>query len=469
MSTSNDTVDLRDQRFLVVGLGASGLAAAKLLCERGARVSVNDVRSEAELGERAAEVRALGMELVCGEHPSALFTSVDHIIVSPGVPPLPALDEAERAGVPISSEIELASWFVAGRIVGITGTNGKSTVTTLIGQMSERAGLPTFVGGNLGRPLVEVVGTDAAGPNGVVVVELSSFQLERVTRLRVHVALLLNVTDDHLDRYADFDAYVAAKARIFERQQAADFAVLPAGDARCRRAFEEQGAVAAARYFGRVTEPGADGVYAADGVLTDARTGLSLPTSALKLRGGHNVDNACAAALACGLLGVPASVVEAVLRDFGGLGHRMQHVLERQGVTYYDDSKATNVGAAVAALDGLADLDAHGGRVVLIAGGRDKGGSYQPLVEAMRARGRGAVLIGDATPLLRDAFAGEPLPRVEARDMDAAVRAAADLAEPGDVVVLAPACSSFDWYGGYAERGRDFQRAVRALAQGGGS
>lgn len=458
-------IDIRGKRFLVVGLGTSGLAAARLLVEQGARVCVNDLRSEEELGARATDVRALGAELVTGGHPVELFTAVDHIVVSPGVPPLAALTEAERAGVPISSEIELASWFVTGRIVGITGTNGKSTVTTLIGQMCERAGLPTFVGGNLGRPLVEVVGTPAAGPEGAVVVELSSFQLERVTHLRCHVALLLNVTDDHLDRYTDFAAYVAAKARIFERQGAADFAVLQAGDALCREAFEAQHTPASARFFGRATASSEQGVGVVDGVIVDAVSGLALPTAELKIRGGHNVDNACAAALAARLLGIDAAVIASVLREFPGLSHRMQHVVSSRGVTFYDDSKATNVGAAVAALDGLSDLDATGGRVVVIAGGRDKGGSYAPLVEAMRVRGRAAVLIGDATPLLRAAFEGEALPRAEATSMDAAVKAAAELAQPGDVVVLAPACSSFDWYGGYAERGRDFQRAATQLAE----
>jgi len=457
-------IHIRGKRFLVVGLGTSGVAAARLLVEQGARVCVNDLRAEADLGARAAEVRALGAELVTGGHPVELFTAVDHIVVSPGVPPLAALTAAEQAGVPISSEIELASWFVAGRIVGITGTNGKSTVTTLIGQMCERAGLPTFVGGNLGRPLVEVVGTPAAGPEGVVVVELSSFQLERVAHLRCHVALLLNVTDDHLDRYADFAAYVAAKARIFERQGPGDFALLPAGDALCREAFEAQRTPASARFFGR-TASSTDGVGVVQGQIVDPVSGLALPVTDLKIRGGHNVDNACAAALAARLLGVDAAVVDAVLRDFPGLAHRMQHVAVHRGVTFYDDSKATNVGAAVAALDGLSALDATGGRVVVIAGGRDKGGSYAPLVEAMRVRGRAAVLIGDATPLLREAFEGEALPRAEATNMDEAVAAAARLAQPGDVVVLAPACSSFDWYGGYAERGRDFQRAVRQLAE----
>lgn len=460
-------ITIRGKRFLVVGLGTSGLAAARLLVEHGASVLVNDLRSEEELGARAADVRALGAELVTGGHPAELFTAVDHIVVSPGVPPLESLTAAERAGVPISSEIELASWFVSGRIVGITGTNGKSTVTTLIGQMAERAGLPTFVGGNLGRPLVEVVGTPAAGPEGVVVVELSSFQLERVTHLRNHIALLLNVTDDHLDRYADFAAYLAAKARIFERQGASDFAVLPAGDTLCREAFEAQRTSASARYFGRALS-GSDGVGVVDGNLVDAVSGLTLPIADLKIRGGHNVDNACAAALAARLLGIEPAVIAAVLREFPGLSHRMQHVAVSRGVTFYDDSKATNVGAAVAALDGLSELDATGGRVVVIAGGRDKGGSYAPLVEAMRVRGRAAVLIGDAAPLLRAAFEGESLPRAEATSMDAAVAAAAGLAQPGDVVVLAPACSSFDWYGGYAERGRDFQRAVKQLAESAG-
>jgi UDP-N-acetylmuramoylalanine--D-glutamate ligase len=207
-------------------------------------------------------------------------------------------------------------------------------------------------------------------------------------------------------------------------------------------------------------------VSVVDGAIVDPVSGLSLPTAELKIRGGHNIDNACAAALAARLLGIDARIIADVLREFPGLSHRMQYVASHRGVTFFDDSKATNVGAAVAALDGLSELDATGGRVVVIVGGRDKGGSYGPLVEAMRVRGRAAVLIGDATPLLRTAFQNESIPRVEASSMDGAVEAAAELARPGDVVVLAPACSSFDWYGGYAERGRDFQRATKQLAAG---
>ncbi len=449
--------DLSGKRFLVVGLGESGVAATRLLCSHGASVVVNDLRDEGSLGERAVAVRRLGAELVTGEHPVDLFVGVDHIVVSPGVPPLPALERALDAGVPVSSEIELASWFVEGRVVAVTGTNGKSTVTTLLGKMCAEAAFPSFVGGNLGTPLVEVVGTAAAGPEGVVVVELSSFQLERVNRFRAHIAMLLNVTPDHLDRYADFDAYVAAKARIFERQRPHDYAILPLGDARCDAAAE--GSDAARAYFGDAT----GGVAVVDGAITDPTSGLHVPLEELKIRGGHNAENACAAALAARLLGIPSQTIANVLRGFPGLPHRMQHVAEVAGVTYYDDSKATNVGAAVAALEGLADLDARGGRVVLIAGGRDKGGSYQPLVHALRVRGRGLVSVGESAPLIDAAFADSGLPRRSANHMDTAVREAAALAEPGDVVVLAPACSSFDMFRSYAERGDVFQDAVRGL------
>jgi len=448
-------LDLSGEKVLVVGLGVSGLSAAAVLRRAGAEVIVNDARDEAALGERVAEARALGATLALGGHDEALFTSVDRIVVSPGVPPLPALVAADAAGVPIASEVELASWFVESTVIAITGTNGKSTVTTMIGEMCRRTGRPTFVGGNLGEPVTAVVGTDAAGPDGLLVVELSSYQLERVDRFRAHVAVLLNVTEDHLDRYDSFASYAAAKARIFEGQRSGDAAIVPAGDELCLSMA--RASKAEIHRFG-----GLDGVVRVKGsALENGASSLSVPLASMLLRGAHNFDNACAAALAARLVGVEASDVGEVLVGFSGLPHRMQHVRRRAGVDWYDDSKATNVGAAVAAVDGLGELE---GRVVLIAGGVDKGGSWAPLVERMVDRGRAVVALGEAAGLVAEAFSGSGVTLSHAEDMEDAVRLAGELADVGDVVLLAPACASFDMYGSYAERGRAFAHRVSELA-----
>jgi UDP-N-acetylmuramoylalanine--D-glutamate ligase len=449
-------VELAGQKVLVVGLGKSGVAAARLLAEKGARVIGNDQREEHELSADALALRGAGVELSLGGHPAALFTSVDRIVTSPGVPALPALRAAEDMGVPIASEIELASWFVRAPILGVTGTNGKSTVTTLVGEMCQASGRSTFVGGNLGTPLVDVVGTPAAAEGGFVVVELSSFQLERVDRLRVHVAALLNVTDDHLDRYPSFAAYAEAKANVFRNQTPDDHAVVPEGDALCRGL--------ASRGLGRMRCYGGAGgeVRIEDDVIVDAESGLRLPVEAIRMFGRHNLDNACAAALIARLAGVGRDAIEGVLRAFSGLPHRMAHVRTLDGVDYYDDSKATNVGATAAALDGLSDRQ---GRVVLIAGGKDKGGDYQPVVTRMARQGRAAVLIGEATALIARALEPTGLPVESVATIEDAVARGRALARPGDVVLLAPACASFDMFRSYAHRGDVFQGAVRALPE----
>jgi UDP-N-acetylmuramoylalanine--D-glutamate ligase len=452
--------DLKGQRVLVVGLGASGRAAVRLLASRGAHVIANDHRTEEALGDALDGVRSTGAELALGGHDAEVFRSVDRIVVSPGVPPLEALAQAEAAGVPIVSEVELASWYLQGTVIGITGTNGKSTVTTLVGDMCRRTGRPTFVGGNLGSPLVDAVDTAAAGPDGFVVVELSSYQLERVDHFRAHVGVLLNVTEDHLDRYASFADYVAAKGRLFHGQRRGDAAVVPAGDALCASLAE-----ASAASLHRFGSP--DGEVRIDrGCVVNGSSSLALPVDALAVRGAHNYQNACAAALAARLAGVPASMVTEALRAFRGLPHRMQPVGRLGGVDYLDDSKATNVGAAVAALDGL---DMGEGRVVLVAGGMDKGGSYAPLRERLERVGRGLVLLGRAAPRIAEAFGGSSLPIEQAASMDDAVARARAMAQPGDAVLLAPACSSLDMYRSYAERGDAFQRAVRAVASAGGA
>ena len=446
-------MELSRKDVMVVGLGQSGLAVVRFLAARGARVQVNDQRDAQALGASASDAAALGAKLVLGGHPDRAFEDLDLIVVSPGVPPLPQLEAAERRGVPIVSEIELASRFIEAPIVAITGTNGKSTVTTLIGEMCARLGRPMFVGGNLGRPLIEAVGTDAAGKDGIVVVELSSFQLERVSRMRAHVAVLLNVTPDHLDRYPSFDAYSQAKARVFERQEASDFAILPADAPDLRELVKDGGTVV---LFGGLHGD----VRVADGVLVDSGGALRVPVRDLRIRGSHNVSNACAAALAARLMGVHADDIAAVLLEFGGLPHRMQYVRTVEGVEYIDDSKATNVGAAVASIDGLAG---SGGKIVLIAGGVDKGGSYQPLRDRMGEEGRAIIVLGEAAPLLERAFAGSPVELRRAESMSEAVTHAAELARAGDIVLLAPACSSFDMFRSYAERGDVFQQAVSNL------
>jgi len=438
----------------VVGLGLSGLRAARLLIEKGAHVTVNDARDASALGDRAKEAVALGATLDLGGHDAERLAQNDYIIVSPGVPPLEALSVAESRGVRIYSEVELASWFVKGSVIGITGTNGKSTVTTLVGEMCKATGRATFVGGNLGTPLVDVVGSAAAEESGFLVVELSSFQLERIAHFRAHVGVILNVTDDHLDRYAGLADYAAAKGRLFATQHKADHAIAPSGDALC---ISLAGVSPGTQHaFG-----GADGeVRVEAGVLRDARSGLSLPVSEIGIQGAHNLDNACAAALAARIAGVPREVIERVLREFKGLPHRMQHVAELGGVDFYDDSKATNVGASVAALVGLGRQNV---RVVLIAGGKDKGGSYAPLREVMEEHGVGLVLIGEASDLIAKAFEGTAMPVVRAGSMGDAVRKARDLAKSGDAVLLAPACASFDMFRSYAHRGDVFKEEVLAL------
>jgi UDP-N-acetylmuramoylalanine--D-glutamate ligase len=320
--------------------------------------------------------------------------------------------------------------------------------------MCKATGRPTFVGGNLGTPLCEVVGSPAATGNGYVVVELSSFQLERIEKFRAHVGVLLNITDDHLDRYDGLADYAAAKGRLFATQRTGDFALAPSGDQlSLSMARVSAGTLVA---FG-----GVDGEVAREGdALVDRVSGLRIPITELGIRGEHNISNAAAAALAARLAGVAPDAIASVLRSFKGLPHRMQHVASVQHVDYYDDSKATNVGAAVAALTGFARAKV---KVVLIAGGKDKGGSYAPLREVLDKHGAGLVLIGEASDLIARAFVGTSLPIARANTMEEAVRAAHRLARWGESVVLAPACASFDMFRSYAHRGDVFRDAVLAL------
>ncbi len=433
-------------------MGASGEAAALLAVLKGAAsVVLNDRREAADLvAERLLALANAGVRFGLGAHRAETFAKADLIVMSPGVPPLAVVAAAEARGVPVVSEIELATWFTRAPIVAITGTNGKSTVTTLVGEILRAQGVPTFVGGNLGDALSHAVDTPAAEPGGRLVVEVSSYQLEKIATFRPTVAVHLNLTPDHLDRYKTMAAYGAAKARIFLHQTARDHAVVPGDDPLL---------VATARaYAGQMHTFGGEKseVRLRDESIVTA-SGRVYPLALLNIRGTHNISNAMASVLAAELAGASREATTVALASFTGLPHRMQFVLTDEGVVYYDDSKATNVGAAVKALEGIDR------KVVLIAGGRDKGGSYDPLVQLLRAKGRAVVLLGEAAPILRSAL-GTSVPHREAEDMFDAVRIARLLAEPGDCVLLAPACSSLDMFESYAERGRSFAAAVRALA-----
>ncbi|HEY1690731.1 MAG TPA: UDP-N-acetylmuramoyl-L-alanine--D-glutamate ligase [Polyangiaceae bacterium] len=442
--------ELSGKRVVVVGLGASGVAAVRLCLRRGARVVATDGKPREALSPEALALEGQGARIAAGGHAEAGFEAAEVVVVSPGVPPLAEVAAAEARGAAVWGEIELAvrSMAHAAPVVAIGGTNGKSTTTSLIGAMLEAAGQRAFVGGNLGEPLAD----HADESFDVVVLEVSSFQMERVDAFRPHVAALLNVTDDHLDRYESFDAYARAKGNAFRRQTPHDWAVVPAGDAVCARQ--------AARGKGHVVTFGPGGmVDVTDDAVVDARTGERFARDAMALTGGHNGLNV-AAAIACVVpLGVTAAVAREVLGTFQGLPHRTAFVAEVRGVRFYDDSKGTNVGASVTALEGLREP-----RAVLVAGGRDKGGSYAPLAEALARKGRAVVVMGEAADAIARAV-GDRVPVSRARDMDEAVRAAASLAKPGDAVLLSPACSSFDMFRDYEHRGDEFARAVRVLAK----
>ena len=442
-------MDVHGKTAVVIGLGRSGVAAASLLLGRGARVLGTDAAPRDRVSKEAIALEQRGAELVLGGHPRELFDAADLAVISPGVPSFPTLEAFERRGGEVIGELELASRYVTAPIVLIGGTNGKSTTTALTGAMLAEGGRRVFVGGNFGTPLAEAVDE----PWDVIVLEISSFQAERVPTLRARVHALLNITDDHLDRYPDFGAYAAAKGNPFANMTQDDLAVVPHGDAVVAR----QAARGAARvYTFSATDPAAHISLDGDRIVHRPRD-LVFPVSLLRIAGVHNVANACAGIAVAAELGASEAEIAVALQAFEGLGHRTALVGELDGVRYYDDSKGTNVGASVAALRGLREP-----RAVLIAGGRDKLGDYGPLVEALRDKGRALVVIGEAALRIESAARGA-LPVAHAASMEEAVRAARELARSGDAVLLSPACSSFDMFRDYKHRGDVFARAVRDL------
>ncbi|MFZ5894364.1 MAG: UDP-N-acetylmuramoyl-L-alanine--D-glutamate ligase [Myxococcota bacterium] len=439
---------MQGARVIVVGLGKSGISAAKLCLARGAQVVGTD---SAPLDKVSPDAKALGIDIVAGGHAGVRFADSDLIVVSPGVPALPELTDAEARGVEVIGELELASRSITAPILAVGGTNGKSTTTTLLAKLLQADGKRVFAGGNLGTPASEAV----SGNYDAVVLEVSSFQLERAPSFRPQVSVLLNITEDHLDRYPSFLAYAEAKGNAFVNQTRGDVAVVPSDDEECERQ--------ARRGFGRVVHFGAQGDYVVEarGVF-ELASGERFDLEGSKLFGRHNRENAAAAIAAARALGVGVEATRRALIEFTPLPHRMALAGSVGGIRFYDDSKGTNVGAAVTALRGLSEQ-----RGVLIAGGRDKHGSYGPLVDALIERGRAAVLIGEAADRIAAAIDGR-VPVERAVSMDDAVGRAYRLAQPGDAVLLSPACSSFDMFKSYADRGDKFVEAVARLraAQG---
>ncbi|GEJ56773.1 UDP-N-acetylmuramoyl-L-alanine--D-glutamate ligase [Anaeromyxobacter diazotrophicus] len=450
---------LAGQRVLVVGLARSGAAAARLARARGARVTVTDRRAATELAPALGELGD-GVELALGGHDPADFTGADLVVVSPGVPlTLPELQEARRQGVPVLAEVELSARLLPPwPIVGITGTNGKSTTTALAGELLARD-RRVFVGGNLGTPLAELV---LSGRQvDAVVLELSSYQLEGIERFRPTVAALLNITPDHLERHRDLEGYALAKARLFANQQPGDWAVANAGDPRAV-ALAGSGRGRLATFGFGPPAPRAARAPEAGGELALACGDGPPERYVLRsraLRGRHNVENAMAAALCARLLGAPGREVQAGLDAFQGLPHRLELVRERDGVEWVNDSKATNVDSTAV---GLAAFPAGQPRVVLILGGRGKRAPYAPLRPLFPGRVKVVLTIGeDAPALARELDGAAPLEAVGT--LAAAVERAAALGAPGDVVLLSPACASFDQFRSYEHRGECFRQLVEAL------
>ncbi len=446
-------MQIAGRKALVAGMARTGVAAAKFLAGRGALVTVSEARPEKELGGVAAELRARGIEAECGGNRVESFLAADFIVLSPGVPlNIPPLQKARERGIEILSELELAWRFLRGTTVAVTGSNGKTTTTALLGRIFQKAGRPTQVGGNIGTPLVSLVET--ATDDTVNVVEASSFQLEAVTSFAPKVGALLNLTPDHLDRHASMSEYVAAKAKLFGQQGVDDFAIFNADDP---AVVELEPEVRAQRFwFSRERRLDVGSFLEGDWIVfaKGPEREKVLERNAIRLKGRHNLENVLAAVCAARLLGVPAEAVRAGISEFEGVEHRLEFVAEIDGVSYFNDSKATNVDSALKA------IEAFDQKLVVILGGKDKGGDFAPLGEPLRQRARRTLLIGAASKKIAAQLEGavefemwETLPPAVAR--------AAEIAEPGDVVLLAPACASFDQFESFEHRGRCFKEEVR--------
>ena len=460
-------MDLTNKNILIVGLGKSGIASARFAGKKGARVTVTDMAAEKELGVYAAMAHKLGVIMELGKHDIKTFERADLIVLSPGVPhTIPPIQRAMAKGVPILGEFELAARYIREPIIAVSGTNGKTTTTTLLGSMLENSGIKVFVGGNIGNPLIDYA--DKTGTADMVVAEVSSFQLDTIETFRPRVGVLLNITEDHLNRYPDFKSYARSKGRLFENQQHSDFAVLNGSDpiigsvtqdlhARKLLFCHQENSMGKDRAAALI-HTGDSSTPAIITIGMKAHQKISLNLSGTHFPGRHNLENAAAASLAALAAGATPEGVQSALNDFKGLSHRIEYIATIDHVRFFNDSKATNVDAVIRAVETFENP------IVLIMGGRDKGGDFRKLSEPIRHHIKKLILMGEAKhkikSVLKDAY--RQIVQTES-SMEAAVISAYHAASPGDIVLLSPACSSFDMYGSYAERGEDFRRAVGKL------
>ena len=450
-------MELKDKRVLVVGLGKSGVASALFLKARGARVTVSDTKSGDELRNEIPVLLDHGIAVETGGHGERTFREQDLIVVSPGVPvDAPLLERVRSLGGRVIGEIELAAQFLPGRIVAITGSNGKTTTTTLAGEILTVGGFPTLVGGNIGTPAISL--TERAKPETVIVLEVSSFQLETIQTFRPKVAVVLNVTPDHLDRHKTFEIYADAKARIFENQKGDDFAVLNADDPTCVAMAADTRAQVFCFSRQQEVKQGA-WVHEGDILFRDgARQREIMLVSEISLKGAHNLENVLAAVCASALMGCAPEKIRQAVHNFKAVEHRLEFVATIGGVDYYNDSKATNVDATIKALESFP------ANVHLILGGKDKGSDYSVLNDLLRERVKRVYTIGAAAAKIESQIKNVEIEHSET--LENAIRKAHAIAEPGDVVLLAPACASFDQFKNYEQRGHVFKEITQRLAGG---
>jgi len=450
-------MDLKDKRVLVVGLGKSGVASALFLKSRGARVTVSDSKPEAELRKEILLLLEQGITVETGGHGDRTFRGQDLIVVSPGVPfDAPQLVQARNQGEQVIGEIELAAQFLPGPIAAITGANGKTTTTTLAGEILASSKIPVLVGGNIGTPAITFV--DQATPNTWAVLEVSSFQLETIVDFRPKIAVILNITPDHLDRHKTFANYVAAKARIFENQRDEDFTVLNADDPTTVGLAEQT--LAQRVLFSRKKEVG-QGAFVRDHRIffrDDSKEIDIMPLAEIPLKGAHNLENILGAICIGMLIGCEPAQIRRAIQNFKAVEHRLEFVAKIAGVDYYNDSKATNVDATIKALESFP------ANIHLILGGKDKGSDYTVLNDLLRERVKRVYTIGAAAAKIESQIHGA-VEIDHAETLEKAVEHAADSAHPGDIVLLAPACSSFDQFQNYEHRGQVFKETVRSLAE----
>ncbi len=458
-------MDLQGKTVVVVGLAQTGIAVAKFCARRGANVIVTDKNPPEKLAAQMALLDGVNVAWELGSHDERTFTTADLVVMSPGVPTLPEMIAARKAGVEVIAEIELAYRFLDphAQVIAITGTNGKSTTTALTGVLCAASGRPTFCGGNLGNmPMIDAVDHPANAPGGIIVVEVAAFMLENCERFRAHVGILTNITEDHLDRFGTMDRYAEMKGRIWDFQRSDDIAIGNAADPWVMK--EAQGIPSHFYAFdsrpGAVVERGA--CLSRDRKEMILRMGVlaeQFPVDDLVIVGNHNMENAMCAYLAARAVGVSIEDIRKGARTYRPLPHRMELVGDKANIYFYDDSKGTNVASVAASVRGFPR------QLVLIAGGVDKGGSYEPMLEALDGVCKGIIVIGKAAPLIREAATqhGVAYPVIDATDMHDAVRRATELAVAGDAVVLSPACASYDMFQNFGHRGRVFREAVAAV------